>query len=445
MNLEKWVSWVTHLQKKLPFDVLRVFLIMGTYILGEVGFFPFGSSFRLGLGSVFYVLCLVRFPRLATFNNGWLTGVVVVILRILASHIAYVQPWSTLFLENSSAILYYVVLTVGMVIPIVKEEKENPVRISLYFVSFDFLANVLELIFSGNFQVDRHSLSILALGAGVKGLFFLAFIATVELFRQRILREKDKEKFQGQLLLGATLYAEGYFLKKIMKDIEETMECSFQLYQQAGEDSAETRHQPSLLNLAERIHEIKKDTQRVFSSLNAIIEPNDYSRVDLSELLNIVIESQQRYAKVHQKMIEWTTSSNSPLCLMDNFFPILVVVNNILANGIDAIEEQGHIAVIWHFDHAILNVHLGNTGKPISHADRELIFLPGFTTKYSEVGTASTGIGLTHVQHVLKESGGKIKITQTSGKTAWTWFHVQIPLWNMNEKSSSLPLADMRI
>lgn len=417
----------------MPFDTLRVFLILGTYILGEVGFFPFGSSFRLGLGSVFYVLCLDRFPRLATFYNGWLTGAVVVLLRILEGRLAYVQPWSTLFLENSPAILYYVALTVGMVIPKVKKEKENPVSTSLYFVSFDFLANVLELVFSANFQVDRHSLSILALGAGIKGLFFLAFIATVEFFRQRILREKDKEKFQGQLLLGATLYAEGYFLKKIMRDIEETMECSFQLYLQAGHDSTENRHQPSLLNLAERIHEIKKDTQRVFSSLNAIIEPNDYSRVDLNELLTIVIESQQRYAKAHQKMIEWITSSNSRICLMDNFFPILVVVNNILANGIDAIEEQGQIAVIWHLDRAILNLHLGNTGKPISHDDRELIFLPGFTTKYSEVGTASTGIGLTHVQHVLKESGGKIRITQTSRIHAWTWFHVQIPISSMSE------------
>ncbi len=433
MNLEKWVSRVTHLQKKMPFDALRVFLILGTYILGEVGFFPFGSSFRLGLGSVFYVLCLVRFPRLATFRNGWLTGVVVVILRILAGHLAYAQPWSTLFLENSSAILYYVVLTVGMVIPTVKGEQENPVRMSLYFVSFDFLANVLELVFSGNFQVDRHTLSILALGAGIKGLFFLAFIATVELFRQRILFEKDKEKFQGQLLLGATLYAEGYFLKKIMRDIEETMECSFQLYQQAGQDLKENRHQLSLLNLAERIHEIKKDTQRVFSSLNDIIEPNDYSHVDLSELLNIVIESQQRYAKAHQKMIEWITSSNSRICLMDNFFPILVVVNNILANGIDAIEKHGHIAVIWHLDGVTLNVHLGNTGKPISYDDRELIFLPGFTTKYSEVGNASTGIGLTHVQHVLNEFGGKIRITQTSRIPAWTWFHVQIPISSISE------------
>ncbi|TGE31024.1 HAMP domain-containing sensor histidine kinase [Desulfosporosinus sp. Sb-LF] len=431
MNLEKWVNWTAHLQKKIPFDTSRVFLIVGTYVLGEVGFFPFGSTFRLGMGSVFYVLCVYSFPRLATLSNGCLTGITVVLFRVLVGCLAYGQPLTPLLVGNAPAVLYYVALTAGIILPRFKRQKANPVRTSLYFVTFDFMANVLELAFSANFHVDRYSLDILALGAGIKGLFFLAFIATMELFRQRILREKEKEKFQGQLLLGATLYAEGYFLKKIMHDIEEATESSFQLYQELGQGPPVNAHQPALLNLAERIHEIKKDTQRVFSSINALIEPNDYTRIDLNELLNIVIEGQQRYAQSHLKQIKWITSSGFQICSVDNFFPILVVVNNILANGIDAIEDQGQIAVIWNIDSETLHMHLGNTGKPISPDDRELIFLPGFTTKYSDLGNASTGIGLTHVQHVLQEAGGNVQIKQTRGMTLWTWFHVQIPIRKM--------------
>lgn len=431
MNLEKWVNWVAHFQKMIPFDTLRVFLIVGTYVLGEVGFFPFGSTFRLGMGSVFYVLCVYSFPRLATLFNGCLTGITVVLLRVLVGHYVYMQPLPTLLVDNAPAVLYYLALTAGMILPRFKRQKANPIRTSLYFGTFDFMANVLELAFSVDFHGDKHSLYILALGAGVKALFFLAFIATMELFRQRILREKEREKFQGQLLLGATLYAEGYFLKKIMRDIEEATERSFQLYQDLGQDPLGNGHQRSLLNLAERIHEIKKDTQRVFSSINALIEPNDYTRIDLSKLLNIVIESQQRYAQSHQKQIKWITTAGSQICFVDNFLPILVVVNNILANGIDAIEDEGQIAVIWKFQTETLHLHLGNTGKPISPDDRELIFLPGFTTKYSNLGNASTGIGLTHVQHVLQEAGGNVQIKQTKGMTLWTWFHVQIPIRSM--------------
>lgn len=435
LNLEKWVDWLSDLQKKIPFDSLRVFLIAGTYVLGEVGFFPFSSTFRLGLGSVFYVLCLYSFPRLATLANGCLTGIAVVLFRVLVHRLNYAQPISliTLLLDNAPALLYYLALTTGIILSRVEYHIANPIRTSLYFMTFDFIANVLELTFTAGFRPNWQSIDVLILGAGVKGLFFLAFIATMELFRQRILREKEREKFQGQLLMGATLYAEGYFLKKIMKEIEEATEKSFQLYQESSPEPLGIGQQIELLKLAEKIHEIKKDTQRVFSSLKALIEPNDYTRIDLGELMNLVIESQQRYAHAHHKEIEWHKSSSSNPCFVDNFFPILVVVNNIVANGIDAIRSEGKIAVIWHVKDQTLFLHLGNTGSPISPDDREFIFLPGFTTKYSDSGNASTGIGLTHVHHVLSEAMGSVNISQTSGGVAWTWFHIQLPLSNYDQ------------
>ncbi|WP_407309078.1 ATP-binding protein [Desulfosporosinus sp. SB140] len=359
-----------------------------------------------------------------------MTGIAVVIFRVLADRLIYAQPISllTLFLDNAPALLYYLALTTGIILSRVKDKIANPVRTSLYFMTFDFIANVLELAFTADFRTNWHSMDVLILGAGVKGLFFLAFMATTELFRQRILREKEREKFQGELLMGATLYAEGYFLKKIMKEIEQATEKSFQLYQESNLESFGNGQQIELLRLAEKIHEIKKDTQRVFSSLKALIEPNDYTRIDLNELMNLVIESQQRYAQIHHKEILWQRSLRSGRCFVDNFLPILVVVNNILANGIDAIQTQGKIAVIWHVKDHGLFLHLGNTGSPISPSDREFIFLPGFTTKYSDSGNASTGIGLTHVHHVLSEVNGTVKITQASGRETWTWFHIHLPL-----------------
>ncbi|KLU65171.1 sensor histidine kinase GlnK [Desulfosporosinus acididurans] len=430
MNLEKWMNWLSDIQKKMPFDTLRAALIVGTYILGEIGFFPFGSTFRLGLGSVFYVLCLYTFPRLATLVNGCLTGAVVVFIRVIADRFIYVRPlsWHNLILENAPALIYYLALTGGILVSKVRYWKTNTIKTSLYFMVFDLIANLLEFAFTANVHTTWHSIYVLVLGAGVKGLFFLAFIATTELFRQRILQEKEREKFQGQLLMGATLYAEGFFLKKIMKEIEEATEKSFQLYQEYLPESASLSQQNELLKLAEKIHEIKKDTQRVFSSLESLIEPNDYTRIDLGEALDLVVESQQRYAFAHHKEVQWLRSSGSNHYFVENFFPILVVVNNILANGIDAIARSGEIAVVWHVREETLYLHLGNTGKPISPDDRELIFLPGFTTKYSDSGTASTGIGLTHVLHVLAEVKGTVSISQTEGRQIWTWFHVQLPI-----------------
>lgn len=438
MNRAQW-GWLARLQEKLPVDISRWGLIVGTYILGEVGFFPFGSTFRLGLGSVFFVLCLYFYPRLATFVNSLLTGMAVVLLRVLVARLSYGQNWSELFLENASAVLYYVALTLGMALPWFKRQKDNPLLTSLYFMGFDFLANLLELAFS-TFHINEPSLGILAFGAGIKGLFFLSFIATLELFRQRLAREKDREKFQGQLLLGSRLYAEGYFLKKIMNDIEDVTARSFKLYQEVNQSQKVAHGQSSqaqaLLHLAESMHEIKKDAQRVFKSLAALSEPQEQTQIELSELMNLVIESQQRYAQGHRKRIEWLTSPEKQPCMLDNFLPLLVIVNNILANAIDAIQGEGRIAVVWHIKKETLHLRLGNTGEPIPTNNRELIFLPGFTTKYSAEGNASTGIGLTHVRHVLDELKGKIEILETRSTPVWTWFHVEVPLKAIRSRAS---------
>ena len=433
MNLQKWAERLTAAPKMIPFDPLGVLLIAGTYILGEIGFFPFGTTFRLGMGSVFYVLCLYSNPRLATYKNGFLTGAAVVLLRTLSGFFLSAQSASlaVVLLDNSHALLYYLALASGIIIFKTYVQKADPLQISLYFMIFDFLANLLELVFSVEVHLSWKNVNILVLGAGVKGLLFLAFIATSEFFRQRILRDKEREKFQGQLLMGTTLYAEGYFLKKIMKEIEEATEKSFQLYQAASDDLPGLQgagQQVELLRLAERIHEIKKDTQRVFTSLQSLIEPNDYTKIDLEEAMNLVIESQNRYAQAHHKEVAWIRTTGVDYGFVGNFFPIMVVVNNILANAIDAIPERGKVAVIWQVRGRWVFLHLGNTGKPIPTGELALIFLPGFTTKYADSGAASTGIGLTHVYHVLSEVNGSVKVRQTSGSKTWIWFDVEIPL-----------------
>ncbi|WP_407309076.1 hypothetical protein [Desulfosporosinus sp. SB140] len=40
MNLEKWLDWLSNLEEKMPFDTMRVFLIVGTYVLGKSESFP---------------------------------------------------------------------------------------------------------------------------------------------------------------------------------------------------------------------------------------------------------------------------------------------------------------------------------------------------------------------------------------------------------------------
>lgn len=422
--------WGEQSLERYPLYFFRILLIIGTYILGEVGFFPFGSTFRFGLGSVFYVLVLYTMPQLRNLENASRTGLTVVLMRAFFLHMLHlVNIWQAI-LNNASAFLYYFALTVGLMLPRFRAQRENPLATSIYLMSFDFLANVLELQFTDKIfsHFDLYSISILVVGALFKGICFLAIIATKESFRQRLLRLKEKEKFCSELMLGSNLYAESYFLKKIMQDIERVTEKSFYLYKKMEN---ETEGKLEILQLAEQIHEIKKDTQRVSAGLLTLIKPKETGIMDLQDILELIKETQTHYAMSINKNITWHFSKNRLNSSISNYFPLLVILNNILANAIEAIKGTGEIAIIYHINKGRLFIHIGNTGDPIPAVNQKLIFLPGYTTKFSSTGISSTGIGLTHVQNVLTDLFGNICISSTLREPTWTWFHVEIPLQSL--------------
>lgn len=51
-----------------------------------------------------------------------------------------------------------------------------------------------------------------------------------------------------------------------------------------------------------------------------------------------------------------------------------------------------------------------DSGKGIPESKQEVIFEPGYTTKYNEAGIAATGIGLSHVRDIVHSMGGRITV-----------------------------------
>jgi signal transduction histidine kinase len=66
-------------------------------------------------------------------------------------------------------------------------------------------------------------------------------------------------------------------------------------------------------------------------------------------------------------------------------------------------------------------LHLTDTGKGMSVEDRSQIFRPFFTTKLS-----GTGLGLTVVQQIISEHGGRIECESVPGQG--TTFSLYFPL-----------------
>jgi signal transduction histidine kinase len=99
------------------------------------------------------------------------------------------------------------------------------------------------------------------------------------------------------------------------------------------------------------------------------------------------------------------------------------VWTNLLDNAIDAVGEQGTIAVRTRRDGECILVDIADTGPGISPEARAHVFEPFFTTK--EVGQG-TGLGLDTARRIVEDRHGG-SMTFDSGAQGTT-FHVWLPL-----------------
>ncbi|NME70796.1 sensor histidine kinase [Flammeovirga aprica] len=97
---------------------------------------------------------------------------------------------------------------------------------------------------------------------------------------------------------------------------------------------------------------------------------------------------------------------------------------NILANGIDALEEKGTIGIRTSFDDENVKIYFTDTGKGIPEEIRSRIFEPFFTTKGIGKGT---GLGLDITKKIIDKHEGTIKVTSQPGNTE---FRITLPIDN---------------
>ncbi|MER1998565.1 MAG: ATP-binding protein, partial [Lysinibacillus sp.] len=86
-------------------------------------------------------------------------------------------------------------------------------------------------------------------------------------------------------------------------------------------------------------------------------------------------------------------------------------MNNIVANAVEAIEQQGTITISTKQTHNDIQIFIENDGPTIDPALLDSIFDAGYTTKFNEQGVASTGIGLNHVKTMCEKIGGSVCVT----------------------------------
>ena len=251
----------------------------------------------------------------------------------------------------------------------------------------------------------------------LRGYFGVGLFSTLAISEQ-------KKRTEQLLNIGAELYVETLYLQKSIEQVEKMTANGFDLYKKLK--PIDRTLSLKALMLSQEMHEIKKDSERIYAGLSKIFITEHADVYTLSDLLRLITQSNARYSEHLQKDIRFEVIFDEDFKTKEHI-SLLAMLNNIVANAIEAIETHGFIKIDVNTTPNLITFTIENNGPVIPKHVLPVIFEPGYTTKFNENGIASTGIGLSHVQTVVRRLEGTI--TVSSNET--TIFTINIPTYKL--------------
>lgn len=403
-----------------PFYLALTIIFIGllTAVSGELKVTPFNElSLRFGFGSIVFFIAVLIW-RVPIIYTGIVTGIIVWLFRTLLDTI---QTDTIVLTDNLPAMVFYIVFAAGLAFCKVYRWRSHPFILGLIGAGLELVANIIEILLHiyllDELLLGPKEYSILILAAMIRSFFVVGLYSTIVISEQ-------KKRTEQLLNIHSSLYVEAMYIEKIMNNIEEITSKSFSLYRTLQQKNDTSNKEA--LEIAQSIHELKKDAQRVNAGLSKITQDKTIDQYEISELLEFVAVANKQYARSLQKEITISIQLNENFKVSEHNL-LLALMNNIVANAVEAIPTEGNILLDAQKMKEELTIIIRNSGPLIDAELIEVIFDPGFTTKFNKHGQASTGIGLSHVKVIVEQLGGTVYIESDEQ----TEFIVTIPLENL--------------
>ncbi|MBD0379430.1 GHKL domain-containing protein [Paenibacillus sp. WST5] len=402
-----------------------------TAIAGEFKYTPFsGEVFRIALGASAFLLCLLLMRHLPYVYTGIITGITVLLFRTAEDSIfsAGMFSLSGSLKIHLSAALYYITYGIAMSRIQEKWHEFHPFLLGACFSAIDIASNAVELfartlIFDTPFKYLEHWM-ILTVSAVVRSYFVVGIYSSVTISQMRVLHSEQQKRIEQMLNTNSGLYGEVFYLQKSMDTIEQITAKSHNLYEKVNGSGLKS-YSRTILEITQQIHEVKKDSQRILAGLLKLFDRDIASEMRLAEVIEFAVKSNRGYSAMLGKEIEFHCELRTDY-MTNHYIPLLTVLNNLVANAVEAIEVQGKILIRAYEQGDMTVLIVSDTGTGIAEQARGMIFEPGFTTKFNQEGFAATGIGLSHVRDIVHALGGDIHL-QSGEQTSQTTFIITLP------------------
>ncbi len=305
----------------------------------------------------------------------------------------------------------------------------------LRLVLCDFFSNCAELsvrIIISDESITLKYIGGLVLIALMRSLFIILICMISESYKLLLEKKEHDANYKRLLMMASTFNSEMYFMQKNTNDIEDIMGNAFTLYRTLEDRNYPKELQSISLGIAKDIHEVKKGNTRVIKGLQDFfnIEFKNIS-ISLEDLLKILSVDLKRDPDRISFMYSCETDY-----MIEQHFDFMSILRNLISNSIDALEDmrpprRGEIYVSCketineNIKYCIIEVKDNGPGIPDDVG--EVLFVPGFSTKFNEnTGDINRGLGLTLVKD-LTEKVFKGNISFKTSKSGTT-FRLQIPV-----------------
>lgn len=424
---------------KKNFYILIVFILL-IPLAGEFKFFPFNNSFRISMGTTIFFFFLLWTRKMPIIVPTVIIGVVIVIFRIFLDFnsgqnfqiiTSFRTNFPSFFYYFTYAFLFYYFkvknfqhrLSIIIGLATLIEICSNIVELTLRHIILDNTINIIMII----------QIVLLAL---IRSIFVLGIFSMLKLHEAELEVKHKQEQNAHMISLISNLYEESVELKKSLQDAENITRNCYNLYRDMQNENLKLNKNDlskKILVIAGEIHDIKKDNQRIYSGISKMISnENSTDYMDINEIVNIIVNSNRKYAYALNKSINFNIyiKNNMPML---HVYTTLSLMNNLVSNSVEAIKDHGiiNITILKNENFAVFEVQDNGGGIPKRKLD--LIFKPGYTTKYDDAGNSSTGMGLPYVKNLVENLGGSIEI-DTSTDTKITSFILKLPVKNLIER-----------
>ena len=421
-------------KKRKKIDIEKIVIItFATIFMGEIYINPIPGPFRLSMAVLTLTLLLVFLKEVPVILVCSIIAVLTPIFRTFIHFFTFDDvTFYQSFLQYYPVAAYYFLYGFIFELLDIRKKLDNPILLMAALWFCDSMPNVAEALIRRlftTFEFDIVVLNIILAGLIRTALTYLVYLFTVH-YKRKYDRQQKEIKYREMVLFISSLKSELFFLKKSMADIEHSMQMIYDLYIEMKDKLLKER----LLTISKNVHEIKKDYYRVVNGIeNVLSEKNEKLSMNIIEIFEVIEDNCKHIIASHDKNIniEFYYEENFET---SEFYPLISVLNNLIINSIDAIEDDGFIIVEEKSEEEHNLFRVSDNGTGIDSEAMEILFEPGYSTKYDPVtGRMSTGLGLSHVKQLV-ETYFEGSISVYSSITKMTIFEARIPKSNINLK-----------